>query len=148
MSRQPIPPHDIWWLNGLSPEQIQHVTRLQRRMMYRKGEAVYVQGDYSDHCYTISEGVIEFVVRDAAARSYSAQTLAAGDSFCTAALLADVLHTASAVATEDVLVSSLSRSAFLILCRDDAEAGAVILRNLARRFLSMLLARDYQHSIA
>lgn len=134
--------------SGLSDEQVRRVERLQHRAMYRAGQTVYAQGDLGEHFYIIDDGTIEFVVRDAGALSYTAQTMTSGECFGMAALLDDVVRMASAVAIQETMIRSLSRESFARLCQDDPQMGYTMMRNLAVSLSSMLLQRSYQPSVA
>lgn len=88
------------------------VARGLRHRDYRRGEAIFRQGDPGDALYVITEGAVKIVLPSPAGDEAIIATLHSGDFFGELALLDGKPRSASAVAIEAATTASLSRDAF------------------------------------
>ena len=108
-------------------------TELAHRMVrrtYRRGEALFHQGDAGDALYVIVEGSVAVVVTSENGDRMVLTTLGPPDVLGEIALLDGGCRSASAEAVEETSALVLSRAAFLELMRDHPPFVEQLLRSL------------------
>lgn len=108
-------------------------TELAQRMVrrsFRRGEALFHQGDAGDSLYVLVEGSVAVVVSSENGDRMVLTTLGPPDVLGEIALLDGGPRSASAEAVEDTATLVLSRAAFLELVRDHPPFAEQLLRTL------------------
>jgi len=100
------------------------------RRTYRRGEALFHQGDPGDSLYVLVEGSVAVVVSSENGDRMVLTTLASPDVLGEIALLDGGPRSASAEAVEDTVALVLSRAAFLQLMKDHPPFAEQLLRSL------------------
>ncbi len=96
-------------LSPLPAPQLESVARQVRWLTFEAGEVIISEGDRGDRYYVLASGA----VRITQAERFLRDLAAAGDGFGEIALLRDIPRTATATASEPVVVIALERADFL-----------------------------------
>ncbi len=96
-------------LSPLPAPKLESVARQVRWLTFEAGEVIIAEGDRGDRYYVLASGA----VRITQAGRYLRDLATAGDGFGEIALLRDIPRTATATATEPVVVIALERADFL-----------------------------------
>ena len=96
-------------LSPLPAPKLESVARQVRWLTFESGEVIIAEGDRGDRYYVLASGA----VRITQAGRYLRDLATAGDGFGEIALLRDIPRTATATATEPVVVIALERADFL-----------------------------------
>lgn len=102
-----------------------------REAIYRAGEVIFAEGDYSTEAYIVRRGRVEVYVTREAERQLA--VLHEGAVFGELALLTDQVRTASVRALEDASVVVIDQDSFLDVWRRDPNAVLPLLRVIFER---------------
>lgn len=114
-----------------------NLKQLASRCVTRKfanGEAMVTQGERGEGIFILVSGKAEAIRERADGEEVSVNTFGPTDFFGELALLNDGVRTATVYARADTQCLALARWDFLAVLREDAEMGATVSQELARRF--------------
>lgn len=118
---------------GMSEEELASLSAMLTRQVYRKGDAVFRQGDTSRELYIIAKGSASARLRlPGNGRETRLITFAAGTVFGEIALLDQEARSATIEADDDLVCYVLDHAAFEILGREHPQAAIRVLANLGR----------------
>lgn len=126
--------HRVPLFYGLNDRQLK---KLASRFVSRKfaaGEAIVTQGDGGEGVFIIVSGRAEAIRERANGDKLTVNTFGPTDFFGELALLNEGTRTASVIATTDTTCLVLTRWDFLAVLREDADMGATVAQELAKRF--------------
>lgn len=115
---------------GFDPATAGELAQRMVRRTYRRGEALFHQGDPGDSLYVLVEGSVAVVVTSENGDRMVLTTLVPPDVLGEIALLDGGSRSASAEAVEETTALVLSRAAFLELVRDQPSFVEQLLRSL------------------
>lgn len=118
-------------LRGLPRDELERLASTMRRRTYRRGEAVFHQGDPGELLHVVYEGRLKIVLPDAAGDEAVLAILGPGDLFGDLALLDGGARSATVVALEPVETAILSRAEFVGLLRRSPAVVDGLLATLA-----------------
>jgi CRP-like cAMP-binding protein len=127
---------------GLDNRQLKQLAKRFIPRNYKAGEYIVTQGKGGAGLFTIVSGHAQAVIDSGDGELTVVNTFKPNDFFGEIALLDDGPRTASVIATQDTECLILSRPEFLAVLQNDAEMGAVIAQELARRFRKMIATLD------
>ncbi len=134
-------------LSGLPEDERRAVLATMLRRSYRKGQAIFHEGDPGDRLYMIERGRVAIRVSTALGDVATLTVLGRDDTFGEQALLEPSgFRTASAIALEAVEVRTLQRQHFELLRRQHPSVDRVLIEALAaqvRRLSTHLLEALY-----
>jgi CRP-like cAMP-binding protein len=116
--------------SAVDPDTAAQVAQRMVRRTYRRGEALFHQGDPGDALYVVADGTVAVVVTSENGDRMVLTTLAPPDVLGEIALLDGGPRSASAEAVEDTAALMLSRAAFVELLRDHPPFAEQLLRSL------------------
>jgi CRP-like cAMP-binding protein len=119
---------DVPIFSGLAPRHLKKVAALGKIRRFHEGGTLMQVGDPGDAMYVILDG--EVSVRPPGRRN---ATVGIGGFVGELALLDDGPRTATVVATEPVVVLSVTRASFCKLLRSEPTIGLAVAEELARR---------------
>jgi hypothetical protein len=96
-------------LSPLPAPKLESVARQVRWLTFETGEVIITEGDRGDHYYVLASGSVRITQAGRILRDLAT----AGDGFGEIALLRDIPRTATATASEPVVVIALERADFL-----------------------------------
>jgi hypothetical protein len=96
-------------LSPLPAPQLESVARRVRWLTFEAGEVIISEGDGGDRYYVLVSGAVQITQ----AGRFLRELAATGDGFGEIALLRDIPRTATATASEPVVVIALERASFL-----------------------------------
>jgi CRP-like cAMP-binding protein len=102
-----------------------------RQAVYRAGDVIFAEGDYSTEAYIVTRGRVEVYVTRGAERRLA--LLHEGAVFGELALLTDQVRTASVRAVDDTSLVVITQDSFMELWRRDPEALLPLLRVVFER---------------
>lgn len=125
------------------------VTDPQRDAIFRRlelwrapaGTVIFRKGDEPLHIYVVKSGKIALQIRENDVTIHK-HTLERGECFGEASLMSMNRHTATAVASEDSELITLSRRALIDLRHEDVALFALLMMNLARELARRLYLTD------
>lgn len=117
---------------GIDPATAGEVAQRMVRRSYRRGEALFHQGDPGDALYVLVDGSVAVVVTSESGDRMVLTTLVPPDVLGEIALLDGGSRSASAEAVEETTALVLSRAAFLGLMRDHPPFVEQLLRSLGK----------------
>ena len=129
----------IW--GGVSDQQRYKIFKQLETGIFKQGEYIFQKGDDPSHIYIVKKGNIGLHI-SAKGVNLEKKTLAVGECFGVASLMAMRKHTATAIALEDSEVMVLSRQAVLQLQQEDIELFALLMMNIARELARRLTLTD------
>ena len=115
---------------GLSHEQLTQILRISEGVRVDRGEYVFEEGDRGDHFFVIVHGAVE-MLKTTGSGLRTLNHLRAGESFGEMALLNRTPRSASALASEDTYLLTVSREAFGRMLGGDT-LSVKLLRNLSK----------------
>jgi CRP-like cAMP-binding protein len=143
---------DIALFRNLTPEKIQRIMEILRKVTFSANEIIMREGDSGDTMYIIMEGAVEVaksLVIDDTDNEESAKnkvfTRLDGKQravFGEIALLEELKRTASVKAVTDCVMYEMKKDDFLKVAEEDYELGYRILLNLARIVSARLRRAD------
>ena len=132
---------DIAILGGFSDRQLHEIFKYLEESVFKQGETVFQKGDEPTHIYIVKKGKIDLLIAKQEVL-LKKKTLATGDCFGEASLMAMHTHTATAIALEDSEVMVLSRQALLQLRKEDNQLFSLLIMNIARELARRLELTD------
>ena len=143
---------DIALFKNLTPEKIQRIMDIMRKVKFSANEVIMREGDLGDTMYIILEGTVEIaksLVIDDADNEESGKNkvftrLDGGQRavFGEIALLEELRRTASVRAVTDCVMYEMKKDDFLMVAEEDYELGYRILLNLGRIVSARLRRAD------
>jgi CRP/FNR family cyclic AMP-dependent transcriptional regulator len=124
--------------SGLNNRQKKQLSRRFITRSFKAGESIVTQGKGGAGLFTIVTGRAEAVVESLDGDKTVVNVFGPMDFFGEIALLDDGPRTASVIATEDTDCLVLSREDFIAILKNDADMGAMIAEELAKRFRRLL----------
>jgi CRP-like cAMP-binding protein len=119
-------------LVGLSPGQLEDVSRRLKPVRYRQGETIIQEGDRGQEMFFIESGRAR-VVRGSGAKASLLAELGAGDLFGEMALLTGAPRSATVTALSDLNLWTLSQADFDALVAAYPHLGLALSRQLSER---------------
>ena len=129
----------IW--GGVSDQQRYKIFKQLETGIFKQGEYIFQKGEEPSHIYIVKKGKIGLHI-SAKGVNLEKKTLAVGECFGVASLMAMQRHTATAIALEDSEVMVLSRQAVLQLQQEDIKLFALLMMNIARELARRLTLTD------
>lgn len=121
---------EVALFQGLSQDDLTEILRISEAVRVDQGEYVFEEGERGDHFFVIVHGLIE--LRKATGSGFKKlAVLRAGQAFGEMALLNQTPRSASAYATEDTYLLSVSRAAFSRMLGGDT-LSVRLLKNLSK----------------
>jgi CRP/FNR family cyclic AMP-dependent transcriptional regulator len=103
---------------------------------YKKGDAIFLQGNPADAVFYIQRGQIQISVVSEHGKEGVVAVLGEGDFFGEGCLAGQPLHISTAIATATAMVISISRESMARILRDEPAMSAL--------FMTFLLSRNVQ----
>ena len=132
---------EIAILGGFSDRQLSEIFKYLEEAVYEPGEYIFQKGDEPSYIYIVKKGKIDLLITKQKV-ILKKKTLAAGDCFGEASLMAMHKHTATAIARETSEVMVLSRRALLQLRKEDSKLFSLLMMNIARELARRLELTD------
>jgi CRP/FNR family cyclic AMP-dependent transcriptional regulator len=132
---------DIALFGGMSERQLSEISQWLEGGVFARGEYIFQKGDDPSHIYIVKRGKIDLLITDQEV-IHQKKTLAVGDCFGQASLMAMQRHAATAIALEESEVIVLSKQALLRLQREDRELFSLLMMNIARELARRLKLTD------
>ena len=132
---------EIAIFGGFSDRQLSEIFKYLEESIFKQGENIFRQGDEPSYIYIVKKGKIDLLITKQKV-ILKKKTLAVGDCFGEASLMAMHQHTATAVAREDSEVMVLSRRALLLLKKQDSNLFSLLMMNIARELARRLELTD------
>ncbi len=132
---------EIAIFGGFSDRQLSEIFKYLEESIFEPGEYIFRQGDEPSYIYIVKKGKIDLLITKQKV-ILKKKTLAVGDCFGEASLMAMHHHTATAVAREDSEVMVLSRRALLLLKKQDSNLFSLLMMNIARELARRLELTD------
>ena len=126
---------------GFEDRQLHEIFKYLEEAIFKQGDYVFRKGDDPSHIYIVKNGKIDLLITNQQV-VLRKKTLAVGDCFGEASLMAMHKHTATAIAVEDSEVMVLSRRALLQLQREDSKMFSLLMMNIARELARRLELTD------
>jgi len=121
---------EVALFQGLGQNDLSEILRISEQVRVDRGEYVFEEGDRGDHFYVIVHGGVE--LRKATRQGFKRlAVLHAGQAFGEMALLNQTPRSASALATDDTYLLSVSRAAFSRMLGGDT-LSVRLLKNLSK----------------
>ncbi len=132
---------EIAIFGGFEDRQLHEIFKYLEEAVFRQGDYIFRKGDDPSHIYIVKKGKIDLLItrQQVILRK---KTLAVGDCFGVASLMAMHKHTATVIAVEDSEVMVLSRRALLQLQREDSKLFSLLMMNIARELARRLELTD------
>jgi CRP/FNR family transcriptional regulator, cyclic AMP receptor protein len=127
---------------GLNNRQLKQLARRFVARTYQPDESIVSQGKGGAGMFTIVSGHAEAVIDSGDGEKTVVNTFGPNDFFGEIALLDDGPRTASVIATEETECLVLSRPEFIAVLKNDADMGAVISQELAKRLRKLINTLD------
>jgi len=112
---------------------IERIAALGRLRLYRKGTAIFSQGDPGDALYAVASGTVRISASARDGRVAFLNIMEPGDSFGEIAVMDGLPRTAGATALDDCRLFVIQRSDFLELLRREPALALQVLRLLCAR---------------
>ena len=132
---------EIAILGGFSDRQLSEIFKYLEEAVYEPGEYIFQKGDEPSYIYIVKKGKIDLLITKQKV-ILKKKTLAVGDCFGEASLMAMHTHTATAIARQTSEVMVLSRRALLQLQREDSKLFSLLMMNIARELARRLELTD------
>jgi CRP/FNR family cyclic AMP-dependent transcriptional regulator len=132
---------EIAIFGGFLDRQLSKIFKYLEEGIFKQGEYIFQKGDEPSYIYIVKKGKIDLLITKQKV-ILKKKTLAVGDCFGEASLMAMHKHTATAVAREDSDVMVLSRRALLQLKKEDSKLFSLLMMNIARELARRLELTD------
>jgi CRP/FNR family transcriptional regulator, cyclic AMP receptor protein len=132
---------EIAIFGGFSERQFHEIFKYLEEAAFKQGDYIFQKGDDPSYIYIVKKGKIDLLIT-AQKIVLKKKTLAVGDCFGEASLMAMHKHTATAVALEDSQIMVLSRRALLQLRKEDTALFSLFMMNIARELARRLEVTD------
>jgi CRP/FNR family cyclic AMP-dependent transcriptional regulator len=121
-------------LNGLSASDRRWIAGKVIETRYRKGEAIFKEGDPADYFHIVKEGAVKCVKSSQDGKEVALKVLLPGDLFCCeAAVLDGSSHPGCARPMEDVSILKLSKKAYFEVLRRNPDSALQVIEYLGKR---------------
>jgi CRP-like cAMP-binding protein len=125
-------------LQGLSEEQKQHVEQHTRMLNVKRGQAVYLPGDPSEHVYVVKTGAVKIVGKAPEGSEVILALLTPGDLFGELALTGDDgPQDHRAEATEDTLLCEVPRGLLVAMIQETPAFGRHVTKLIGLRLRTL-----------
>jgi CRP/FNR family transcriptional regulator len=132
--KNPDPLRNIPLLNGLSASDRRWIAGKVIEARYRKGEAIFKEGDPADYFHIVKEGAVKCVKSSQDGKEVALKVLLPGDLFCCeAAVLDGSSHPGCARPMEDVSILKLSKKAYFEVLRRNPDSALQVIEYLGKR---------------
>lgn len=118
---------------GLSPDDLEHLSHQLLERKLRGGEMVFHQGDAGAEMYIVATGHVNIHLPGENSRRVSLKDISVGEYFGELALFDEKPRSASALATTDAVLLELNRDTLSSYLERRPRAAMVILRTMAER---------------
>jgi CRP-like cAMP-binding protein len=135
----PIPHTALWYferfglLQGLSDDQKQYVHQRSRMFEVRRGQAIYLPGDRSEHVYLVKTGAVKILGRAPEGGDVILAVLTPGDIFGELALAGHDSRDHCAEAADDALVCEIPRDVLVRMLREAPDFGLHVTKLMGQR---------------
>jgi sulfate permease, SulP family len=136
--RREIPLEQLAFTAGLDAEELALVRELLKRQELDPDEVLFREGESGNRLYLLARGAVSIVVHGSDGTDSRLVTFAPGSLFGEAALLDGNERSASAIAAEDAVVYSLSRTTLAALAVTHPALASKLLFNLGRHLSGRL----------
>ncbi len=116
----------------IDPAKLKLMAFASKRLIFKRGQSLFKQGDAGDAVYIIVEGEADVMV-DTPEGPLTVATLLKNDITGEIAILCDVPRTATVTAASELTVLKITRDLFYRMLMDFPEMGIEIMRVLAHR---------------
>jgi CRP-like cAMP-binding protein len=118
---------------GLTPEQLTHLSALCHMQNWSQGSVIFQQGDVADTLYLVATGQIEIAVNNARGERQPEVYLGVGQIIGEMGLIDAGRRSATAIAAEDATQTySIHAEALNQLCEQDTDLGYRLMRHIAQ----------------
>lgn len=117
-------------LSSLQPEEVDLFASLLRRESYKKGEALFNEGDAGDTMYIVLSGAVSINVNLADGKTLEIAEITKGNFFGEMSIFDSVPRSATCCPKKDTRVLSLKGSDFYTFIRKYPEAGIKIMHRM------------------
>jgi CRP-like cAMP-binding protein/anti-anti-sigma regulatory factor len=136
--RREIPLEELALMTGLDAEEVALVREQLRRQELDPDEVLFREGESGNRLYVLARGAVSIVVHGSDGADSRLVTFAPGSLFGEAALFDGNERSASAIAAEDAVVYSLSRTTLAALAVAHPALANKLLFNLGRHLSGRL----------
>ena len=136
--RREIPLEHLVLTTGLDADELKLVRELLRRQELDADEILFREGQSGNRLYVLARGAVSIVIRGADGAENRIVTFAPGSLFGEAAMFDGNERSASAIAAEDAVVYSLSRTTLTSLAASHPALANKLLLNLGRHLSGRL----------
>ncbi len=126
---------------GFEEPQLHKIFKYLEEAVFRQRDYIFRKGDEPSYIYVVKKGKIDLLIKKQQV-ILRKKSLAVGDCFGEASLMAMHKHTATAIAVEDSEVMVLSRRALLKLQKEDTRLFSLLMMNIARELARRLELTD------
>ena len=137
-SRREIPLEQLAFTAGLDAAELEVVRELLRRQELDPDEVLFREGESGNRLYVLARGAVSIVVHGSDGADSRLVTFAPGSIFGEAALFDGNERSATAIAAEDAVVYSLSRTTLAALAVTHPALANKLLFNLGRHLSGRL----------
>jgi SulP family sulfate permease len=145
---------DFALLKGLTPEELQFMKAYLDRQLFPARAALYHEGQTGDRLYLLARGAVSIVAEDPAAKGKHRRvvTLAPGVIFGESAMIEGGTRSVTAIAEDEVVTYSLSRSNLDAIHARNPELSRRIILNMVSHMSGLLrmtttILRDTSESV-
>jgi len=118
---------------GLSDIALERIASLAARRAYRKGSAIFAQGDPGDALFGVASGRVRISASGAGGQEVFLNIMEPGDTFGEIAVMDGLTRTAGATALDDVTLIVIKRTDFLQLIEREPQLAIHLLKLLCER---------------
>ncbi len=126
---------------GLTEKQLRSFFTLLKRVIYKKDELIFNQGDEPTHIYIIRSGEVRIVV-DLDKEPLAIADFKEGDCFGETAVIGIQPHSATALAIKDTELIVITAEALLSIHKSDKDLFGRLILNIAREACRRLHKAD------
>lgn len=126
--------HDLFVFSGTDNTTFPMICRAAEKLVLKKGDVLFRQGDPSNVLYYIKEGSLKLVRVTEAGQDVIIQILGSGEAIGETALFREnTFSPVSAIALKDAKICSLSRQSFEQVVMNDPKIAFQIIKSLGER---------------
>jgi CRP-like cAMP-binding protein len=100
----------IYFFEGLTQKELSEITKICQNVSYKKGDIIFKEGSFGDKFYIITKGAIRISKVIPNIGEEALAVLKSGDYFGEMALIDDFPRSADAIANEDAVLMTISKS--------------------------------------
>lgn len=132
------------FLKGLSPKQIEALSKIATRTEFKAGQPIFRQREAADRFYLIEKGRVGLDYELPRKRHVRIQTIGRGEALGWSWLAEPYQWQFSATALDDVATSSFDVIDLRALCTHDAGLGYALMERIAKVLMQRLQATRHQ----